>query len=57
MKSQAPEEVLRIIDTALAAAQAPELKQLLAEARPSVEAHLRRAQDIQGKLSAGDELI
>jgi putative membrane protein len=44
--------VLGLIDQALAAAQAPELKALLTKARATVEMHLRRAQDIQSKLGA-----
>ena len=44
------QEVLGTIDAALGAAQAPELKDLLTKARPNVEAHLKRAQEIQGKL-------
>jgi putative membrane protein len=44
------QEVLSTIDAALAAAQNQELKDLLTKARPNVEAHLKRAQDIQGKL-------
>jgi len=44
--------VLGMIDSALGAAQAPELKDLLTKARPNIEAHLKRAQDIQSKLPA-----
>jgi putative membrane protein len=44
------QEVLATIDAALGAAQAAELKDLLTKARPNVEAHLKRAQEIQGKL-------
>jgi putative membrane protein len=44
--------VLRLIDQAQAAAQAPELKDLLSKARPNIETHLKRAQDIQAKLGA-----
>jgi putative membrane protein len=44
------QDVLNTIDTALGAAQAPELKDLLTKARPNIEAHLKRAQEIQGKL-------
>jgi putative membrane protein len=44
--------VLGLIDTALASAQAAELKDLLTKARPNIEAHLKRAQEIQGKLPA-----
>jgi predicted outer membrane protein len=42
--------VLGLIDQAKAAAQAPELKTLLDQARPNIEMHLKRAQDIQAKL-------
>jgi putative membrane protein len=45
--------VLGLIDTALGAAQNAELKDLLTKARPNIEAHLKRAQEIQGKLPAG----
>lgn len=44
--------VLGLIDAAQAAATAPELKDLLTKARPNIEMHLKRAQDIQGKLAA-----
>ena len=44
------QEVLGLIDAALGSAQAPELRDLLTKARPNVEAHLKRAQDIQAKL-------
>jgi putative membrane protein len=44
--------VLGLIDQAQTAAQAPELKALLTKARPNIEMHLKRAQDIQGKLAA-----
>ena len=44
------QEVLGLIDSALGSAQAPELRDLLTKARPNVEAHLKRAQDIQAKL-------
>jgi len=44
--------VLGLIDQAQAVARAPELKALLTKARPTVEMHLRRAQDIQSKLGA-----
>ena len=44
--------VLGLIDAALGAAQAPELKGLLKKARPNIEVHLKRAQDIQAKLGA-----
>ncbi|HET9425345.1 MAG TPA: DUF4142 domain-containing protein [Gemmatimonadaceae bacterium] len=46
------QEVLGLIDAALGSAQAPELRDLLTKARPNVEAHLKRAQEIQGKLGA-----
>jgi putative membrane protein len=46
------QDVLNLIDQASAAAQAPELKDLLSKARPNIEMHLKRAQDIQGKLGA-----
>jgi putative membrane protein len=46
------QEVLRLIDAALSSAQSPELKDLLNKARPNIEAHLKRAQDIQAKLTA-----
>ena len=44
------QEVLGLIDQALGAAQNAELKDLLTKARPNVEMHLKRAQDIQSKL-------
>jgi putative membrane protein len=44
--------VLALIDQAQSAAQAPELKDLLKKARPNIEMHLKRAQDIQSKLAA-----
>jgi putative membrane protein len=44
--------VLGLIDAAQGAAQAPELKDLLTKARPNIEMHLKRAQDIQSKLGA-----
>jgi putative membrane protein len=46
------QEVLGLIDAALGAAQNAELKDLLTKARPNIEAHLKRAQDIQSKLPA-----
>jgi putative membrane protein len=46
------QQVLGLIDTALGAAQNAELKDLLTKARPNIEAHLKRAQEIQGKLPA-----
>jgi len=39
--------VLTYIDQALGAAQHAELKDLLGKARPAIEGHLKRAQDIQ----------
>ncbi len=48
----AHQTVLGLIDTAQAAAQAQELKALLTKARPTVEMHLKRAQEIQSKLGA-----
>jgi len=44
--------VLGLIDQAQGAAQNADLKQLLTTARPNIEMHLKRAQDIQGKLGA-----
>jgi putative membrane protein len=44
--------VLGLIDQAQGAAQNQELKDLLTKARPNIEMHLKRAQDIQGKLGA-----
>lgn len=44
--------VLGLIDNAQSAATAPELKDLLTKARPNIEMHLKRAQDIQAKLAA-----
>lgn len=44
--------VLGLIDQAQAAASAPDLKALLTKARPNIEMHLKRAQDIQAKLAA-----
>ena len=44
--------VLGLIEQAQTAAQAQELKDLLTKARPNIEMHLKRAQDIQGKLAA-----
>jgi putative membrane protein len=46
------QEVLGLIDQAMGAAQNAELKDLLTKARPNVEAHLKRAQDIQTKLGS-----
>jgi putative membrane protein len=45
--------VLALIDQAKSAASAPELKTLLDQARPNIEMHLKRAQDIQAKLGSG----
>ena len=42
--------VLGLIDSAMGAAQNAELKDLLTKARPNIEMHLKRAQDIQTKL-------
>ena len=44
--------VLSLIDAAQSAAQAPEMKDLLTKARPNIEMHLKRAQDIRTKLTA-----
>jgi putative membrane protein len=44
--------VLGLIDQSQDVVQAPELKALLTKARPTVEMHLKRAQDIQSKLGA-----
>ena len=44
------QQVLGLIDAALAAAQNQELKDLLNKARPNIEMHLQRAQAIQTKL-------
>jgi putative membrane protein len=44
------QDVLALIDQALGAAQNQELKDLLTKARPNIEGHLKRAQEIQGKL-------
>ena len=44
--------VLGLIDAALGAAQNGELKDLLTKARPNIEMHLKRAQDIQTKLGS-----
>ena len=46
--------VLGLIDQAQSAATAPDLKALLTKARPNIEMHLKRAQDIQSKLGAAD---
>jgi putative membrane protein len=46
------QDVLALIDQASGAAQNAELKDLLAKARPNVEMHLKRAQDIQTKLGS-----
>ena len=44
------QQVLGIIDSLKTVAQAPLLKTSLTQARSTVEAHLKRAQEIQGKL-------
>jgi putative membrane protein len=44
--------VLQIAQTALAAAQNAELKDLITKAAPNIQAHLTKAQDIQSKLNA-----
>jgi putative membrane protein len=46
------QDVLTLIDQALSAAQNQELKDLLNKARPNIEMHLKRAQDIQSKLGS-----
>lgn len=46
------QQVLGLIDQALGAAQNAELKDLLTKARPNIEAHLKKAQDIQTKLGS-----
>ena len=46
------QDVLALIDQASASAQNAELKDLLAKARPNIEMHLKRAQDIQTKLGS-----
>ena len=46
------QDVLALIDQASSAAQNAELKDLLSKARPNIEMHLKRAQDIQSKLGA-----
>jgi len=43
--------VLGLIDAAKGAAQAPELKTLLDQARPNIEMHLTQAQKIQARLN------
>ena len=47
------QQVLDIVDSLTTAAQAPELKNMLTQARATIEAHLKRAQEIQGKLEKG----
>ena len=42
----------RTAQTALGAAQNAELKDLITKAAPNLQAHLAKAQDIQGKLNA-----
>lgn len=44
--------VIATAQTAMAAAQAPELKDLITKAGPNLQAHLTKAQDIQSKLNA-----
>jgi len=44
--------VLQTAQTALGAAQNAELKDLITKAAPNIQAHLTKAQDIQGKLNA-----
>jgi putative membrane protein len=44
--------VLGLIDSALGAAQNAELRDLLTKARPNIETHLKRAQEIQTKLGS-----
>lgn len=44
--------VLGLIDNALGAAQNAELRDLLTKARPNIEMHLKRAQEIQTKLGS-----
>jgi putative membrane protein len=44
--------VLQTAQTALGAAQNAELKDLITKAAPNLQAHLAKAQDIQGKLNA-----
>lgn len=43
-------KVLAVIDASESLATAPELKALLTKARPNIEMHLKRAQEIQSKL-------
>jgi len=44
--------VLALLQTAQGAAQDTSLKALITKATPNIQAHLAKAQDIQGKLSA-----
>jgi hypothetical protein len=44
--------VLGLLDAASGAAQDTSLKAAIAKARPNIEGHLKKAQDIQGKLSS-----
>jgi putative membrane protein len=46
------QDVLGVIDQALGAVQNAELKDLLTKARPNIDMHLKRAQDIQSKLGS-----
>jgi putative membrane protein len=46
------QSVLSLLDAANAAAQDTSLKAAITKARPNIEAHLKKAQDIQGKLSS-----
>jgi putative membrane protein len=47
------ENALRTIDDALAATQTPQLRALLEEAKPAVQAHLDMAKALQTKLGSG----
>jgi putative membrane protein len=44
------QSVLTTLDAALAAAQDPQLKDMLTKAKPKVQEHLDKAKAIQGKL-------
>jgi len=46
------QSVLQTLQTAQGAAQNAELKDLITKATPNIQAHLTKAQDIQGKLNA-----
>ena len=48
----AHQAVLSTLNTAEGAAQNAELKALLTKAKPTIEAHLKKAQDIQSKLQS-----